>query len=105
LLGYGNYAGYALKNRMAKNEEGVYNLLDQLTRAYGETARQEVKDVEAFAARMEGKPIEIQPWDWSYYSDKLKDDRFDLNDEMTRPYFELENVKKGVFGLATDLYG
>lgn len=105
LLGYGNYAGYALKNRMAKNEEGVYNLLDQLTRAYGETARQEVKDVEAFAAKMEGKPIEIQPWDWSYYSDKLKDDRFDLNDEMTRPYFELENVKKGVFGLATDLYG
>ncbi len=105
LLGYGNYAGYALKNRMAKNEEGVYNLLDQLTRAYGETARQEVKDVEAFASRMEGKPIEIQPWDWSYYSDKLKDDRFDLNDEMTRPYFELENVKKGVFGLATDLYG
>ena len=105
LLGYGNYAGYALKNRMAKNEEGVYNLLDQLTRAYSETARQEVKDVEAFAARMEGKPIEIQPWDWSYYSDKLKDDRFDLNDEMTRPYFELENVKKGVFGLATDLYG
>ena len=105
LLGYGNYAGYALKNRMAKNEEGVYNLLDQLARAYGETARQEVKDVEAFAARMEGGPIEIQPWDWSYYSDKLKDERFDLNDEMTRPYFELENVKKGVFGLATDLYG
>ena len=47
----------------------------------------------------------IQPWDWSYYADKLKDERFDLNDEMTRPYFELENVKKGVFGLATDLYG
>lgn len=105
LLGYGNYAGYALKNRMAKNEEGVYNLLDQLTRAYGETARQEVKDVEAFAVKMEGNPIEIQPWDWSFYSDKLKDERFDLNDEMTRPYFELENVKKGVFGLATDLYG
>lgn len=105
LLGYGNYAAYALKNRMAKNEEGVYNLLDQLARAYGETARQEVKEVEALAAKMEGKPIEIQPWDWSYYSDKLKDERFDLNDEMTRPYFELENVKKGVFGLATDLYG
>ncbi|HOI78123.1 MAG TPA: M3 family metallopeptidase, partial [Petrimonas sp.] len=105
LLGYRNYAAYALKNRMAKNEEGVYSLLEELARAYGETARREVKEVEAFAVKMEGKPIEIQPWDWSYYSDKLKDDRFDLNDEMTRPYFELENVKKGVFGLATDLYG
>lgn len=105
LLGYKNYAGYALKDRMAKNEEGVYNLMNQLAKAYGETARQEVKDVEAYAAKMEGKPIEIQPWDWSFYSDKLKDERFDLNDEMTRPYFELENVKKGVFGLATDLYG
>ena len=105
LLGYRNYAAYALKNRMAKNEEGVYSLLEELARAYGETARREVKEVEAFAVKMEGNPIEIQPWDWSYYSDKLKDDRFDLNDEMTRPYFELENVKKGVFGLATDLYG
>lgn len=105
LLGYRNYAAYALKNRMAKNEEGVYSLLEELARAYGETARREVKEVEAFAVKMEGNPIEIQPWDWSFYSDKLKDERFDLNDEMTRPYFELENVKKGVFGLATDLYG
>ncbi|MEA4905209.1 MAG: M3 family metallopeptidase [Petrimonas sp.] len=105
LLGYKNYAAYALKDRMAKNEEGVYNLLDRLARAYGETARREVEEVQGYAAKMEGKPMEIQPWDWSFYSDKLKDERFDLNDEMTRPYFELENVKKGVFGLATDLYG
>ena len=105
LLGYKNYAEYALRNRMAKNEEGVNNLLNDLAKAYGETARQEVKDVAEYAAKMEGKPMEIQPWDWSFYSDKLKDERFDLNDEMTRPYFELENVKKGVFGLATDLYG
>lgn len=105
LLGYENYAAYALKNRMAKNETAVYNLLNQLTEAYSPVAKQEVKDVQEFAVKMEGKPIEIQPWDWSFYSDKLKDERFDLNDEMTRPYFELENVKKGVFGLATDLYG
>ncbi|MDO5523940.1 MAG: M3 family metallopeptidase [Bacteroidia bacterium] len=105
LLGYKNYAEYALKNRMAKNEEGVYNLLNQLAQAYGETARAEVQDVAEYASKMEGKPMEIQPWDWSFYSDKLKDERFNLNDEMTRPYFELENVKKGVFGLATDLFG
>lgn len=105
LLGYENYAAYALKNRMAKDETAVYNLLNQLAEAYGPVARNEVKDVQDFAVKMEGESIEIQPWDWSFYSDKLKDERFDLNDEMTRPYFELENVKKGVFGLATDLYG
>lgn len=105
LLGYKNYAEYALKNRMAKNQEGVFGLLDRLAQAYGPVARREVKEVEAFAAKMEGKPVDIQPWDWSFYSDKLKDERFELNDETIRPYFELERVKKGVFGLATDLYG
>lgn len=105
LLGYNNYAEYALKNRMAKNEQGVYNLLNQLADAYKATAQQEVQDVQNFATELEGKQMTIQPWDWSFYSDKLKDNKFQLNDEMTRPYFELENVKKGVFGLATDLYG
>ena len=105
LLGYENYASYALKNRMAKNKEGVYGLLDKLAEAYMPAAQKEVSEVRDFASQMEGKPMEIQAWDWSYYSDKLKDKRFELNDEMTRPYFELENVKKGVFGLATDLYG
>ena len=105
LLGYKNYASYALKNRMAKNEEGVYGLLDKLAESYMPAAQKEVSEVRDFASQMEGKPMEIQAWDWSYYSDKLKDKRFELNDEMTRPYFELENVKKGVFGLATDLYG
>lgn len=105
LLGYKNYAEYVLRTKMAKNKEGVYDLLDKLAEAYGPIARKEVEDVQAYASKMEGKPIEIQSWDWSYYSEKLKDERFDLNDEMTRPYFELENVKKGVFGLATDLFG
>lgn len=105
LLGYDSYADYVLKNRMAKNKESVFDLLNNLSSAYKNVAEQEVKDVTNFASKMEGKTIEIQPWDWSFYSDKLKDERFELNDEMTRPYFELENVKKGVFGLATDLYG
>lgn len=73
--------------------------------AFGETARREVKDVSEFASKLEGTSIDIQPWDWSYYSDKLKDEKFELNDEMIRPYFELENVKEGVFRLATKLYG
>ena len=105
LLGYNNYASYALKYRMAKDEPSVYKLLGDLAEAYSPVARQEVEDVQKFATEMEGKSIDIQPWDWSYYADKLKDARFNLNDELTRPYFELENVKKGVFGLATDLYG
>lgn len=105
LMGYDTYSEYVLKNRMAKNEAAVFGLLDRLAEAFTPTAHQELEDVKSFASEMEGKPFDLQPWDWSYYADKLKDNRFDLNDEMTRPYFELENVKKGVFGLATDLYG
>ena len=105
LLGYSSYSDYVLKNRMAKNAAGVYGLLDRLADAFGDVAREEVTAVANYASEVEGKPMEIQPWDWSFYADKLKDNRFGVNDEMTRPYFELENVKKGVFGLATELYG
>ncbi len=105
LLGYKNYAEYVLKYRMAKNTEGVYGLLDKLAEAYTPTAKKEVDDVQAYASKVEARPIELQPWDWSFYADKLKDERFKLNDEMLRPYFELERVKKGVFDLATELYG
>ena len=105
LLGYENYAAYALKYRMAKNAGSVYGLLNDLSEAYFPVAQSEVEDIKKFAAEMEGQAIEIKPWDWTFYADKLKDARFNINDELIRPYFELENVKKGVFGLATDLYG
>ena len=105
LLGYDSYSDYVLKNRMAKSAEGVFGLLDKLAESFAPVAKAEVAEIESFAAKMEGEPVDIMPWDWSYYSDKLKDSKFGVNDEMTRPYFELENVKKGVFGLATDLYG
>lgn len=105
LLGYSDYATYALRDKMAKNKESVYALLDNLYNAYADNAKSDVKDVQDFATQMEGKPVQLQPWDWSYYSEKLRDNKYNINDEMVRPYFELENVKKGVFGLATDLYG
>ena len=105
LLGHENYASYALKYRMAKDANSVYGLLNDLSEAYMPAARKEVDDIKDFATKMEGKAIDVQPWDWTYYAEKLKDTRFNINDELTRPYFELENVKKGVFGLATDLYG
>ena len=105
LLGYPDYATYTLRNKMAKDKEHVYGLLDDLFSAYAQAAREDVKMVEGFAVGMEGKAIELQPWDWSFYSEKLKDAKYSVSDELVRPYFELENVKKGVFGLATDLYG
>lgn len=105
LLGYPNYAAYVLRNKMAKDKYSVYKLLDDLFDAYGQAAREDVKMVEGFAVGMEKQGIVLQPWDWSYYSEKLKDAKYSVSDELVRPYFELENVKKGVFGLATDLYG
>lgn len=105
LLGYKDYATYVLRNKMAKDKEHVYQLLDDLFDAYSEAAREDVKMVEGFAVGMEGKDVDLQPWDWSYYAEKLKDAKYNVSDELVRPYFELENVKKGVFGLATDLYG
>jgi peptidyl-dipeptidase Dcp len=105
LLGDDSYADKILRKRMAANPVYVYRLLDELWTGFRASALQEYKEVQGFAIGKEGKYIEVTPYDWSYYSDKLKDAKFELNDEKVRPYFELENVKKGVFGLATRLYG
>lgn len=105
LLGYKDYASYKLERRMAQNSENVYRLLRQLLIAYKPTALKEFAEVQAVAREEQGEDFVLMPWDWSYYSQKLKDRKFNINDEMLRPYFELENVKKGVFGLATRLYG
>ncbi|MDD4225903.1 MAG: M3 family metallopeptidase [Mariniphaga sp.] len=104
LLGYKNYADYALEQRMARNPGGVYQLLDELLDVSYSVAQKEKEEVSAFAAKS-GFNEEIMPWDWTYYSEKLKEARFDLNDEMLKPYFELNKVVEGVFGLATELYG
>jgi peptidyl-dipeptidase Dcp len=105
LLGYPSFAAYALQKRMAANTKGVYGLLDRLADAYLPVAKAEVAAVQGYAIGREGKNIDLQPWDWSYYSEKLKAARFQIDDEVLRPYFKLENVQKGVFGLATQLYG
>ena len=105
LMGYTNFAEYNLQERMAQNMTNVYNLLDQLIEAYTPAARKEYAEVLALAQETQGPDFTLMPWDWSYYSQKLKERKFNLNDEMLRPYFELEQVKKGVFGLANRLYG
>jgi peptidyl-dipeptidase Dcp len=105
LMGYPSYAEYVLRKRMAANAQNVYDLLNELLAGFTPSAREEYKEIEGFAIGKEVKNIEITPYDWSYYSEQLRNAKFDVNDEMTRPYFELERVKKGVFGLATTLYG
>lgn len=103
LLGYETYADYALERRMAMNTGGVYKLLDDLYEASYNTALKEKQEVLEFA-HSNGFNDELMPWDWSYYSEKLKEEKFELNDEMLKPYFELNHVIEGVFGLATELF-
>ncbi|MCM1313640.1 MAG: M3 family metallopeptidase [Bacteroides sp.] len=105
LLGYKNYADFVLRKRMAQNAENVYDLLHKLIKAYKETANAEIEKIRNLAKEMNGEDFELMPWDFSYYSNKLKEKEYSINSEMLRPYFELENVKKGIFGLATRLYG
>ena len=105
LLGYDTAADYVLTRRMAENSANVYKLLNELLEAYTPTAHKEVEEVKSMAKELEGDDFELMPWDWAYYSEKLKEKKFNLNEEELRPYFELNNVIQGVFGLATRLYG
>ncbi len=105
LLGYTDYAEYALKRRMAENARNVYALLDDLIDNYLDRAKAEVAEVAALAKTAEGDDFRLQPWDFSYYSQKLKKQLYDYDPDMLRPYFELSRVKQGVFGLAHRLYG
>ena len=105
LLGYETYADYVLKHRMASNIKNVYQLLDDLITAYKPTAIEEREELIRLARELEGDDFELQEWDIAYYSHKLKLRKYNLDAEMLRPYFELSNVIKGVFGLANKLYG
>ena len=104
LLGYENFGDYVLERRMAMNTDGVYRLLDDLYEASHKVALKEKDEIREYAKKA-GLEGDLMPWDWSYYSEKLKVEKFDLNDEMLKPYFELSNVVDGVFGLATELFG
>lgn len=105
LLGFETAADYVLCRRMAENSANVYKLLNELLEAYTPKALQEVEEVKNLAKELEGEDFELMPWDWAYYSEKLKEKKFNLNEEELRPYFELGNVIQGVFRLATRLYG
>jgi peptidyl-dipeptidase Dcp len=105
LLGYETYADYVLKHRMASNIGNVYELLDNLIDAYKPTAINELKEIEAKAKAMEGDEFQLMPWDFGFYSHKLQLEKYNLDAEMLRPYFQLDKVIDGIFGLANKLYG
>ena len=105
LLGHKTYADYVLKHRMAGNVRNVYKLLNELIDAYKPTAIKEVAAIEKLAKKLEGQDFKMELWDFGYYSHKLQLQKYNLDAEMLRPYFELSKVIDGVFGLANRLYG
>ena len=105
LMGSATFANYRLQNSMAQTPQAVYDMLEQLREAYQPTMQHELEQLSQFASEVEGKPIELKPWDYSFYANKERDRLFQVNDEMTRPYFPLNQVIEGVLGLATRLYG
>jgi peptidyl-dipeptidase Dcp len=104
LLGYKTFAEYVLEERMAKSPAKVDSFLNELLEASVPFAKKEYIEVQEFA-KANGADFTIQKWDWSYYSEKLKKQKFDVDDEILKPYFSLENVKEGIFSLANELYG
>ncbi len=104
LLGYGTHADYVLEENMAKTPAAVYELLDSLWKPALEQARGEAAALEQVAAEA-GDSIELQPWDWWYYTEKVRKRDYDLDDAALRPYFQLEDVRRGAFNVASQLYG
>ncbi len=104
LLGYHNHAQYVLEENMAKTPDKVYELLDQLWDAALPMAEKESAELQALIDK-EGGNFTLEPWDWWYYAEKLRKEKYALDEEVLRPYFKLENVRDGVFDLCNKLYG
>ena len=110
LMGYDNPADYILENKMAGNHETVDAFLADIMKAAVARAKEEIKDMQKImdrdiAAGLLPKGTKIQPWDWWYYAEKVRNEKYDLDESLTKPYFEIGNVKKGVFLAAKILYG
>lgn len=104
LLGYKTYADFVLEERMVKNAPTVESFLNELLEKSMPYAKADVQRIKEYAAK-NGADFELMPWDFSYYSDKLKDEKYAVNDELLKPYFELNNVTDGTFTLVNKLYG
>lgn len=104
LLGFKTYADFSLDRTMAKTPQNVYDLLNKLWEPALKNAKKECEEMQAIVKK-EGGKFTIQPWDWWYYAEKVRKQKYDLDENELRPYFLMENVRKGVFDLATTLYG
>ena len=104
LMGYENYASFALEERMAKTPDAVYKLLDQIWTPTLSKAKEELADINA-EIKKDRKNFTAEGWDWRYYADRAKKAKFDLDENQVRPYLKLENVRNGVFYVANKLYG
>ena len=106
LMGYKNYASYALANVMAKNTDNVYAFLNQLIKEYQPKAVAETKDIEAYARKTQGPNFNLQPYDRFYYSAKMKREHFNFADDEVKPYFNIDSVLiNGIFYAANKVYG
>ena len=105
LFGKETYADYGLEKTMAENTANVYALLNRLAEAYRPAQQREFAEITEFASKATGAPVKLNAWDYSYWANKLKEEKYKYDEEALRPYFELNNVIDGVFGLATRLYG
>lgn len=104
LLGYKTHADYVLEESMAKNADNVYKLLNQLWAPALAKAKQE-RDEMQMLVKAEGNDFKIEPWDWRYYEEKLRKQKFDLDEQEVKPYFSLANVQNGVFMVVNKLFG
>ena len=106
ILGFPNFASWALKDQMAGRPEAVERLIQQLTPACRTKVAADVAELEAFAQKTEGKDFKLAAWDLDYYAERLKKAKYDLNEADLKPYFVLDSVlKNGVFYAANQLYG
>ncbi|KPK86511.1 MAG: peptidase M3 [Bacteroides sp. SM23_62_1] len=104
LLGYENHADFVLEENMAKNSDGVYDLLDKLWDSAIIVAQKEAKELQHYIEK-EGSDFKLQPWDWWYYAEKVRKEKYDLDDSELLPYFKLDNALDGVFYVCNNLYG
>ncbi len=104
LLGYPTYAAYAIEDRMAKTPENVLTFLNDLRTKSYPFAKRDVADIQKYAAK-NGFKEKLMPWDFSYWSEKYRDEKYAINEELLKPYFELSNVQAAIFDLANRLYG
>jgi len=106
IMGKSSFADHKLVRTMAESRDNVYSLLDTLYNRYMPYAKKELEELTEYAREKSSNPeFNIEPWDWAYYSEKLQEEKYSINEGMIKPYFELERVKNGVFSLAGKLYG